>query len=201
MNLGRNLPWALGIAAFVAWGAWHGYVNACGPFPDWKSSPYVLPYPVGTSYFVNQSSCTNGGHQGPYKYSYDFVMNIGTTVTAARPGVVAEIRVKFRDGQPAMDESNWVKVRHEDGTIAAYSHLTENGALVKIGDRVVAGQPLGRSGNTGFTGGLPHLHFHVSACSEPVNCGTLPVTFRNTDPNPDGLDGKRDYLARPFELR
>lgn len=125
-------------------------------------------------------------------------MPIGTTVTAARAGVVAEIRTNFRDGQHGEGESNWVKVRHADGTIAAYVHLTEHGALVKSGDAVLAGQTLGLSGNSGNTGGLPHLHFHLGPCTEPAACGTLPVTFRNTDPNPGGLDGKRDYLARPY---
>ena len=198
MNLQPKLYWVLGIAAFVAWAAWHGHQNSCGSFSDWQSSPYVLPYPVGSTYYVNQANCSNGGHQGPYKYSYDFVMPIGTTVTAARAGVVAEIRAKFRDGQHGERESNWVKIRHADGTIAAYSHLTEHGALVNIGDRIVAGQPIGLSGNTGNTGGLPHLHFHLGPCSEPVDCGTLPVTFRNADPNPDGLDAKRHYLALPY---
>ena len=197
MNLRPKLPWVLGIAALVGWAAWHGHQNSCGPFPDWQSSPYVLPYPVGSTHYVNQASCTNGGHQGPYKYSYDFVMPVGTTVTAARAGVVADLRVKFRDGQHGEGEANWVKIRHADGTIAAYSHLTERGALVKVGDRVVAGQPIGLSGNTGNTGGLPHLHFHLCPCPEPVDCGTLPVTFRNAGPNPDGLDAKRHYLALP----
>jgi murein DD-endopeptidase MepM/ murein hydrolase activator NlpD len=169
----------------------------CGPFPDWQTSPYVLPYPVGLSYFVSQSNCTNGGHQGSYKYSYDFSMPIRTLVTAAREGTVTDIRVKFRDGQRGENESNWVKIVHTDGTIAAYSHLTADGALVKIGDRVAAGQPIGLSGNTGNTGGLPHLHFHVAPCSEPVRCGTLPVTFRNADANPEGLHGKRFYVALP----
>jgi septal ring factor EnvC (AmiA/AmiB activator) len=110
-------------------------------------------------------------------------MPIGMTVTAARNGVVAEIRMKFRDGQRGEGEPNWVKIRHADGTIVAYSHLSEHGALVKIGDHVVAGQPIGFSGNTGNTGGLPHLYLHLCTCSEPVDCGTLPVSFRNTEPN------------------
>ena len=132
------------------------------------------------------------------RYAYDFVMPVGTIVTAARAGIVAEIRMKFRDGQSGEGESNWVKIRHVDNTIAAYSHLTERGALVKPGDRVEAGQAIGLSGNSGNTGGLPHLHFHLCPCDEPVDCGTLPTTFRNTDPNPDGLLTRRNYLALPL---
>src|SRR5689334_14182396 len=94
MNLRRKLPWVLGFAAFVTWGAWYGRQNACGPFPDWQSSPYVLPYPIGSTYYVNQANCSNGGHQGTFKYSYDFAMPIGTKVAAARAGVVADVRRK-----------------------------------------------------------------------------------------------------------
>jgi murein DD-endopeptidase MepM/ murein hydrolase activator NlpD len=185
----------LAVSALVSSSALQAQRNSCGPFPDWASSPYVLPYPAGSSYYVSQANCSSGGHQGPYKYSYDFVMPIGTKVTAARAGVVAEIRTRFRDGQSGEGQSNWVKIRHEDGTIAAYSHLTERGVLVKVGEQIVPGQLIGLSGNTGNTGGLPHLHFHVCPCSEPVDCGTLPVTFRNTDPNPDGLQSQRKYVA------
>ena len=197
MPLRRTIHCLAGISVLLASGALLAQRDSCGSFRDWASSPYVLPYPAGSSYYVNQANCSTGGHQGPYKYSYDFVMPIGTTVTAARAGVVAEIRMHFRNGQYGEGQSNWVKIRHVDGTIAAYSHLTEHGALVKIGDQIVAGQPIGLSGNTGNTGGLPHLHFHDCPCSEPVDCGTLPVTFRNTDPNPDGLQPRRKYLALP----
>ena len=197
MNWREKLPWLLGIAAFVAWAAWYGRQHACGPFPDWESALYVLPYPVGSSYHVSQPNCS-GGHRGPFKNAYDFVMPIGTTVTAARAGVVADVRMKFRDGQHGKDESNWVKIRHPDGSFAHYGHLTQRGALVKLGDEVVAGQPIALSGNTGNTGGLPHLHFHLCPCMDVVRCGTLPVTFRNTDPNPDGLQANRNYLALPY---
>ena len=147
----------MGLATIVAIAVWSDREHLCGPFPDWSASAYVLPYPAGSSYYVSQANCSTGGHRGPYQYAYDFVMPVGTPVTAARAGVVAEIRMKFRDGQSGEGESNWVKIRHADNTIAAYSHLTEHGALVRIGDRVEAGQPIGLSGNSGNTGGLPHF--------------------------------------------
>jgi hypothetical protein len=188
----------MGLATIVAIAVWSDREQSCGPFPDWNTSAYVLPYAAGSSYYVSQANCSSGGHRGPYRYAYDFVMPVGTIVTAARAGIVAEIRMKFRDGQSGEGESNWVKIRHADNTIAAYSHLTERGALVKPGDRVEAGQAIGLSGNSGNTGGLPHLHFHLCPCDEPVDCGTLPTTFRNTDPNPDGLLTRRNYLALPL---
>jgi murein DD-endopeptidase MepM/ murein hydrolase activator NlpD len=163
---------------------------------DWETSPYVLPYPKGKSYFVNQANCSGFGHSGIYKYGYDFVMPIGSEVCASRDGVVSEIRDLFEDGDLKPSHSNWVKIKHEDGNITAYSHLSRGSVLVKPGDHVKAGDVIGLSGNSGDTGGLPHLHLHLSECSEPVDCGTLPFVFSNTDPNPKGLLPQRYYEAR-----
>jgi murein DD-endopeptidase MepM/ murein hydrolase activator NlpD len=162
-----------------------------------NTSPYVLPYPVSQTVTLYQGNCSLGGHHGVYRYSYDFLMPIGSSVRAARAGVVAEVLDGFPDGGPS---ENWVKIRHTDGTLAAYSHLHR--VLVRIGQPVLTGQLIGLSGNSGHTGGVPHLHFHVSPCSEPVSCGTLPVTFRNASPNPGRLLEGRQYtaLAWPGDL-
>ena len=172
--------------------------ETCTGYPDWRTSPYVLPYPVGRTYRVAQGNCSGFGHSADYKYSYDFDMPLGSVVTAARPGVVVEIRTGHVDGDTVPGHENFVKIRHEDGLITAYSHLGTDGVLVAVGDTVAAGDTVGLSGNTGATGGFRHLHFHLTSCSEPVDCGTLPVTFRNTDPNPDGLQVGVSYPARPY---
>src|SRR2546423_9945763 len=112
MKLRATLYCTIGIVAFVGLAVLGNHRSSCGPFSDWHVSPYVLPYSVGSTYYVSQANCSTGGHQGPYKHAYDFVMPIGTTVTAARAGVVAAIRMKFRDGQPREGNSNWVQIRH-----------------------------------------------------------------------------------------
>lgn len=167
---------------------------ACSGYPPWETSPYVLPYPVGKTYPLHQGNCSLGGHRAAYQYSYDFLMPIGSLVTAARAGVVSEVLDGYQDGNNTTE--NWVKVRHADGTIAAYSHL--HSLFVYVGQEVRVGLPIGLSGNTGQTGGIPHLHFHVSTCSEPVRCGTIPVTFRNTAPNVNGLVFKQEYTAYAY---
>ena len=162
-------------------------VGNCGVYPDWQRSPYVLPYPVGTSYRISQANCTNYSHSGLLRYAFDFEMPIGTSVAAARPGVVVYVIEGFSDGDDEWYHSNLVRIGHGDGSYALYAHLTRNGALVEIGQSVVAGEIIALSGNTGYTLDLPHLHFQVAPCSFYENCGTLPVTFRNTAPNPQGL--------------
>lgn len=173
----------------------------CGPFGPWDSSPYVLPYPVGTSYFVDQANCSGFGHSGYWKHGYDFLMPIGTLVTASRAGTVVHSVGRIVDGDRG--GTNLVTIRHDDGTVMLYSHLTQNGNLVEVGQSVQAGDPVGRSGDTGNTGGVPHLHLSLHPCSNLPGlagsgsaCDSIAFNLRNTDPNPQGLVAKRNYAAR-----
>lgn len=170
--------------------------ETCGGYTPWQTSTFSLPYPVGTGYLMSQGNCSGFGHSGVYKFSYDFLMPIGTEVAAAAAGIVVETRSRFVDGDLVSGHENFVKLQHADGSITAYSHLST--VLVDVGEAVVAGTIVGLSGNTGNTGNEPHLHFHRNRCSEPVDCGTEPVTFYNTDPNPEGLQTGRVYVAGPL---
>ena len=177
----------------------------CGGFPAWESSSYVLPYGAGESYRVNQANCSGFGHSGFWKFGYDFSMEIGTPVTAARAGVVLHSMGGARDGDRT--QTNLVTVAHDDGTILVYSHLTFRGALVDAGDRVEAGEVIALSGDTGLTGDLPHLHFSLHSCGalpglpggDESSCPTLPMNFRNTEPNALGLLPGRSYVALAVE--
>lgn len=177
--------------------------EVCEGFADWHSSQYVLPYAVGSSYFLSGGNCEvrAGGHKGVKKFGYDFDMVIGTSVRAARGGVVLHTEQSHFEGEIS-ETGNYIVVLHEDGTNSLYGHLTHNGVAVAVGDQIQPGALLGSSGNTGNTGTSPHLHFAVQSC-DPVTlgtaaCPTLPVTFRNTDPNPTGLQIGQTYPAYPF---
>ena len=175
----------------------------CTGFPDWQTSPYVLPYPVGSAYLVDQGNCSppGNGHRGASRYGYDFLMPIGTRVTAARAGSVLLVEESHVDGEiAATGKDNYVYVLHDDGTSALYGHFTNLGVAVDVGQTVTPGMTIGFSGNTGNTGNKPHLHLSVFACNPialgSAACPTLPFTFRNTDPNPSGLQRGRTYEAR-----
>ncbi|WP_397517530.1 M23 family metallopeptidase [Rhodococcus sp. 3A] len=74
----------------------------------------------------------------------------------------------FTDGRviaagPASGFGNWIIVDHQiDGKVVStvYGHMFDDGVLVKAGDRVSAGQEIGRIGNAGESTGA-HLHFEV----------------------------------------
>lgn len=166
---------------------------------DSRASAYLLPYPAGAAPKVNQANCSGHGHNNFWNHGYDFVMDIGSPVLAARDGVVGWAKDACQDGDHQC--TNLVTIAHADGTVALYSHLTFRGALVKAGDAVRAGTLIGRSGETGNTGGLPHLHFSVHPCGalpglpQAGACPSLPVNFRNTAPNPHGLVALNSYRA------
>jgi murein DD-endopeptidase MepM/ murein hydrolase activator NlpD len=113
-------------------------------------------------------------------YAIDFRAPQGTPVIAARAGTVMQVESDFDKAGLDLEKyggrANYVRILHDDGTMAIYAHLREEGVLVRVGQRVRAGQRIGLSGNTGFTSG-PHLHFAVQ-----VNRGMklVSIPFRMT---------------------
>lgn len=165
----------------------------CGPWPSQERSPYVLPYPAGHAYFVSQGNCTARTHAAGTRdgYAYDFAMPIGSSVVAARDGVVGELEERFEDGNGVLSEANYVLLRHDDGDASVYFHLTRDGVLVSLGQAVRQGEPIALSGQTGRAGIGPHLHFGVLGRSG----FTLPITFSNTVAHPNGLQEGETYPA------
>ncbi|MBT8274469.1 MAG: peptidoglycan DD-metalloendopeptidase family protein [Bacteroidia bacterium] len=168
---------------------------------DWQNSNYVLPYPIGESYRINQGNDSGFGHSGAYINGYDFDMPIGSEVVASRVGEVTEVRNSNPDGENLiLGNENLVKILHLDGTTAAYSHLKQYSIVVMVGQQVQQGDTLGLSGNSGYTDNFPHLHFHLSNCDEPTlaGCTTLLTVFKNTRANECGLIQNEIYEALPY---
>lgn len=55
---------------------------------------------------------------------------------------------------------NLIAVDHGNGIMTRYAHMYNDGVMVRIGDRVTAGQQIGRIGSNGNSTGC-HLHFEV----------------------------------------
>lgn len=69
---------------------------------------------------------------------------------------------------------NHVIIDLGDGNYAFYAHLIPGSVAVKVGDKVSAGQVIGRLGNSGNST-APHLHFHMG--DQPSPLGTEGVPF------------------------
>ena len=175
-------------------------INGCEGvgYPNWETSNYVLPYPVGQSYQIGLSNCsgTPHGEGDPDQFGIDFRMSVGTLVTAVRKGTIMMVEESGDDYSPTL---NFVILRDEDGFFIHYQHLTKNGALVEVGDFVEQGDPIGLSGASGEAG-YPHLGFVATRFGdwEPGYQTSYPITFSNTSANPNSLIQGETYEALPF---
>ena len=89
----------------------------------------------------------------------DFAAGSGTPIRAAGGGVVVSAGPYGGYGIATV-------VDHGGGLATLYAHQTSTS--VRSGQRVGAGQVIGRVGSTGASTG-PHLHFEVRSGGEPVN--------------------------------
>ncbi len=126
-------------------------------------TPVGTPFEAGLEVRISQGNHGNFSHNGYAGYAVDYPVPEGTTIVAARAGIVARIKEDSDRGcgeAACADDGNFVVVDHGDGTTGLYLHLEQNGALVDVGDAVRRGDPIARSGNTGWSTG-PHLHLEV----------------------------------------
>lgn len=65
-----------------------------------------------------------------------------------------------------------------DGVYAMYAHLRRGSLTVGPGDRVRAGQPIARCGNSGNST-EPHVHFQLMDGPDPDSARGIPFTWRN----------------------
>lgn len=90
----------------------------------------------------------------------DFAIPVGSPVYSTGDGVVDKVKYS-RTGY-----GNYIIVDHGFGYMTRYAHL--NSISVNPGDRVVRGDLLGESGNSGRSSG-PHLHYEVMYMGKYVN--------------------------------
>jgi murein DD-endopeptidase MepM/ murein hydrolase activator NlpD len=100
---------------------------------------------ITTAYGKKGKMWSRGYHTG-----IDVACPVGTDIIAVADGKI--------------EKANWGSsygvqlVQKVDGGWVIYAHLSK--ALVKAGDKVVKGQHIAESGNTGNSSG-PHLHFEM----------------------------------------
>lgn len=160
---------------------------------------FLFPLPVNDAVRVTQTykqhearaaqmgACSHPGNNCTKFYfgGIDYGVPIGTPIYAAQDGTV------IRATEDASGYGRHVRIQH-DGYQTIYGHMSYLG--VKPGDRVEAGDEIGKSGNTGNSSG-PHLHFEVRKGNDPVDPASMLVFSKDalgnggsTDPNPVPTD-------------
>lgn len=119
---------------------------------------FPITQDFGADYQTYHARYNLQGHNG-----LDFGVPSMTPLVSAADGWISEI------GQgPTFDKAgygNYLKIVH-NGYLTLYAHL--NDLTVKLNDRVVRGQLIGHSNNSGFST-APHLHFGVAPCDGSGN--------------------------------
>jgi hypothetical protein len=105
-----------------------------------------------------------------YCYGQDLLAVADGTIVDARDGVPDNqggVRVIPMTMENLGGNYVVLDIRDRHDHFAFYAHAIPGSITVKIGDRVTAGQLLGKLGNSGNSG-APHLHFHVCDGSGPM---------------------------------
>jgi len=131
-------------------------------FVDRDPGPGVKDYRCGTQTYQD--------HGGIDIRLHDMAAQAaGVNVLAAAAGLVVRVRDGVADisvksnaaaSLAGQECGNGVVIDHGDGWETQYCHLAEGSVVVKQGDTVAVGQPLGRIGLSGNTE-YPHLHLTV----------------------------------------
>jgi hypothetical protein len=75
---------------------------------------------------------------------------------------------------------NCVIIDHGNSEYSVMMHMQPGSVTVKVGDRVVTGQVIGRLGNSGDAFG-PHLHYQLQSGPRLWQYQSMPVKFQNVD--------------------
>lgn len=143
-------------------------------------SAYKLPFGNGSIHRI-----TRGGTS--HNNSYDFGMDLGTMIRAARGGTVhAVIESNTQTCPTNTCPDNRVVIKHEDGTYGWYLHIAYNGALVEPGQAVSQGQCIALSDDVGYAT-FEHLHFNVS--SDTGNSNRIAIIWTEAPDSNPSLSG------------
>ena len=109
-----------------------------------------------TSHFGQQEK---GLRSAPHK-GLDLAAKSGTPIKSLKSGKVLTAAYSKSAGY-------WVVVQQDDGTVAKYMHM-QKGLNVKAGQKVQAGQTLGKMGSTGRSTGT-HLHMQIEKNGKAID--------------------------------
>ncbi len=135
------------------------------------ASAVTVQWPVQGSVSAGFRNAAYQAHFGVPHLGADIVVPQGTPVHSAEAGIVFLVRDGGATGY------TYILIGHKDGLATLYGHLSQTS--VSAGQRVEAGQEIGRSGGTPGTQGAgpmttaAHLHFEV--IRDGVNIDPLSV--------------------------
>ncbi|MFO7877902.1 MAG: M23 family metallopeptidase [Desulfovermiculus sp.] len=119
----------------------------------------------------------------------DYAAPRGTPVKSVADGVVIA-RAYQRGG------GNYLKIRHTNGYITIYMHLSKFGSGIRKGSKVSQGQTIAYVGSTGMSTG-PHLDFRVKKNGSYIN--PLKIDSKPAQPVPKGEMARFQRAISPLQ--
>ncbi len=137
-----------------------GYKTLKGRLLNKPPKPFIYLFPFSKKEAHRANQTQNivevlGGKKVTNFYGMSFQMQKGDTVFAARRGVVSEIKNEFATHSEEVwfsTNTNFVEIFHQDGTFGRYNRFKMGTIMVKLGQLVEAGQPLGTVADDTFEG-------------------------------------------------
>lgn len=123
-------------------------VDTTAPITGAIKLPVDAPYSVGDDFGPRPSPCPGCS---TWHVGYDFSKPVGSPVYAAMDGEVTRVGVGI---------NNILYIKHADGLVTTYWHMSSFAAGIVPGAKVAAGQVIGGVGTVGQSTGN-HLHFEL----------------------------------------
>ena len=163
---------AAGLVGLAAWGITEF------PYIDWHpvAAPVEGEIPLKLRHDAKGSGFYGAPRSGGREHhGIDLAAPRGSPVYAIRSGRVVEAGQHRGLGR-------YVELRHRRGLSSLYAHLDE--VLVRAGDRVRQGQPIGSVGKTGNARHpwiMPHLHLEVAQGRARIDPSSLGFVIAGAD--------------------
>ena len=119
--------------------------------------PYLMPFKEGTKVEVFDVTDIDGfwGQEEPESwYATGFLSTEREEVFACRNGIVAEVVGAERSGEAAGWYNTWtnnITLLQDDGTLICYHNVVDDTGTLKVGEKIYAGQTIGRLVNKANT--------------------------------------------------
>ncbi|HPF50968.1 MAG TPA: M23 family metallopeptidase [Draconibacterium sp.] len=119
--------------------------------------PYLIPFAAGKTaeVFLVQNIDGFWGQEGLESwYATGFSTKNGEDVYACRNGIITEIVGTKRSGEATGWYNTWtnsITLLQDDGTLICYHNVTDSGNKLKVGEKVYAGQWIGKIANNAKT--------------------------------------------------
>lgn len=159
---------------FVLWGGRTWDDNKHASVSDMRYALDLLIYKNGNTF-----SGKGTRNEDYFAWKQPVVAPGGGTIVVAEDGAA--------DNQPNHPVAgnlygNYVVIDHGTGEFSLLAHLNQGSVKVKVGEVVSAGQPIGRTGNSGMST-EPHIHYHLMDNADWKKAQGLPAQFRQFNRN------------------